>query len=106
MPSQAAGYILLTFKVHEEGEQYVSECIELGVASCGATIDEAFEAIRDATTVYLQTLEDEGELEQVFAERAITILAGEPPEDGRAVFIAVRPGECGSPETLRIPVPA
>lgn len=96
----------MTLKVHKEGDQYVSECVELGVASCGDTLEEAFEAIKDATAVYLDTLEDEGERERVFAERGITVLPGEPPADGREVSVRVRPDEYVSPETVRIPVPA
>ena len=48
----------LTFKAYKEGDQYVSECVELGVTSCGDTLDEAFGAITDAATLYLDTLAD------------------------------------------------
>ena len=106
MPPQTAGYIVLTLKAHKEGDQYASECAELGVGSCGSTLDEAFEAIKDATLVYLETLEDEGELERVFAERGITIIPGEPPAPGGEIAVRARPEEYVSPETIRIPVPA
>ena len=68
MIGERDGYIILTFKVHAEDGQYVSECPELGVASCGDTIDKAFKAVQDATAVYLETLTDEGETERVMTE--------------------------------------
>jgi predicted RNase H-like HicB family nuclease len=106
MPSRVDGYIVLTLKVHEEDGQYVSECVELGVASCGETIDEAFDAIKDATAVYLTTLEDEGELEGVLAERGVRVVPGEPPEDGREVQVTARLREYVSLQTVPLPVPA
>lgn len=99
------GHIVITLKAHREGEQYVSECVELGLASCGDTLDEAFQAIQNAVTVYLETLQDEGELERVLAERKITVVAGEPPDNGRAVQVTARPREYVSAETVRVPVP-
>ncbi|MGH2584193.1 MAG: type II toxin-antitoxin system HicB family antitoxin [Dehalococcoidia bacterium] len=100
---QDRGYILLTFKVHEEDGQYVSECDELGVASCGDTIQEAFDAIEDAVTSYLETLEEEGERERVFAERGIRILPGDLPLDGVEVQVRVPPNEYVSPHPMRVP---
>lgn len=48
--------VLLTFAVWREGKDYISECLELGVASCGDTEEEALEAIQDATRGYIETL--------------------------------------------------
>ena len=106
MSQDVKGHVVLTLKVNRERSQYVSVCEELGVASCGNTVEEAFEAAKDATTVYLQTLDDEGMLEEVLAERGVKVLPGDPPaEDGE-----VRPTE-GTREyvsalPLAIPVPA
>src|SRR6266540_1619864 len=102
----ALGHVLLTLKVRREGDQYVSECIELGVASCGKTIDGAFAAIKDATSLYLQTLHDEGELERVLAERGVAITPGEPHENGREIQVTARPREYVSAELLVVPASA
>ncbi len=104
--SRVAGYVLLTLRARREGEQYVSECVELGVASCGGTIDEAFEAIKDAAAVYLQTLDDEGELERVLAARGVEVIPGEPPEEGGEIRVMARPKEYVSAEPLPLPIPA
>ena len=106
MVVKSPGYIVLTLKVHQEDGQYVSECPELGVASFGETIGEAFEAIKDATAVYLATLDDEGELERILAARGIAIIPGEPTEDGRERQVTARPKEYVSLETVPLPLSA
>lgn len=68
---RTSGHIVRTFRVHEEDGRYVSVCDELDVPSCGDTIDEAFENLADAVTLYLNTLDDAGESERVFTERNI-----------------------------------
>ena len=44
----------LTATVWQEGDQYVSRCPELGVASCGDTPDQALDALREAVELYLE----------------------------------------------------
>lgn len=66
-------YIVVTLALHREGRAWVSECVELGTVSCGSTEQEALENIKDATTLYLNGLEDLGECEQVLREKGITI---------------------------------
>ena len=100
-----AGYILLTFRVYHEGKQWVSECLELGTTSCGESIEEALENVKDATLLYLQTIEANGTKQRIFRERNIRVLSGEPPElaeiRGRA-----RPNEILSPYVHKVPVSA
>jgi predicted RNase H-like HicB family nuclease len=44
----------LTATVWQEGEQYVSRCPELGVASCGDTPDHALNELQEAVELYLE----------------------------------------------------
>lgn len=67
-------YLDLHFSGHEEDGQWVSECIELGVVSCGDTAQEALEAILEATNLYIETLKDEGELQRVFRDRGVRMI--------------------------------
>jgi len=69
-------YIIVTFEIDKEGDQYVSQCIELGTFSCGDTETEALENITDATGLYLNTLEDVGECERVLEEKGIQVHSG------------------------------
>ena len=70
------GHIVLTLLIHEEEGQYVSRCPELGTASCGDTIDEALYNIREATQLYLNSIETAGERERIFRKRGIQIYPG------------------------------
>lgn len=79
------GYVTFTFRIHREEAQYVARCVELGISSCGDSLDEALENIEEATTLYLNTLEEVGERDRVFSDAGIEILPGEPVE--RAVNV-------------------
>ena len=72
--SPVGDIVVLTSVVEPEGEMFVSTCIELGTASCGDTIQEAFENLEEAIAVHLNALEELGETERVFHERGIEIL--------------------------------
>lgn len=97
------GYAILTFRVRSEDGQYVSECDELGVASCGDSMQDAFDAVRDAVEVYLETLDGEGERNRVLSERGVTIVAGEPRAQPTEVQIRAHPNEFVSPQVVRLP---
>ena len=75
----ASREIELSLRVYREDGQWVAECDELDVSSCGDSVEEALENIHDAIVVYLTTLEAEGELERVFAERGIRLLPSRLP---------------------------
>ena len=72
------GYIALTLEAYPEGRAFVSRCRELGVTSCGDSIGDAIEAVRDAVTTYLNAIEQLGERSRIFAEKSIEILLTKP----------------------------
>ena len=74
------GMIVLTTLVEPEGDKYVSWCEELGTASCGDTVEEAFANILEAVEVHLNGLEEVGETERVFEERGIKVLPNSSEE--------------------------
>ena len=67
------GTILLTEVAEQEGDQFAVQCPELGIASCGDSIEEAFGNIREAIALHLNVLEELGDRERVFRERGIEI---------------------------------
>jgi predicted RNase H-like HicB family nuclease len=91
--SRLLGFIELTFIASEEEGGYVSTCPELGIASQGKTVDEAFENLKDATQVYLETIQQLGERERVFKERHIRIRRTEPKE---AKTLKLQPSQVAS----------
>lgn len=66
-------YITLTIVIEEADNQHAAYCVELDTASCGTTLEEAFENIKEAITVDLNALEDIGGREQFFLERGIEV---------------------------------
>ena len=72
--SPVGDIVVLTSVVEPEDDMFVSTCIELGTASCGDTIQEAFDNLEEAIAVHLNALEELGETERVFHERGIEIL--------------------------------
>jgi len=42
----------LKFVVYREGKYYVSQCLNVDIASCGDTIDEAIQNLKEATELY------------------------------------------------------
>jgi len=66
----------LTALVWKEGDQYVSKCPELEVASCGDTIEEALENLKEAVELYIENAKELGtlddEFEAVFSKKFVT----------------------------------
>lgn len=83
-------YILLSYTVHREGDQYVSLCRELDISSCGSTVDEALQKALDATQLYLTTLEDLGECLERLSERGVRVL---DKPSGVKLPVPSRPGQ-------------
>jgi predicted RNase H-like HicB family nuclease len=82
MIKDARGSVLLTGIVAEEDGQFVSYCRELGTASCGDTIEEAFDNLWDAVEVHLDALAETDEILRVLREKNIRIdYDDEPPID-------------------------
>ncbi len=54
-----------TVVVWKERDAYVSKCPELGVASCGDSITEATENLKEAVELYLENAESLGILDDV-----------------------------------------
>src|SRR6185295_19855016 len=72
------GYITLTLEAIPEGRSYVSRCPELGVTSCGDSMGEAIESVKDAVATYLSALTKLGERTRVFKEKGIEIRKSRP----------------------------
>jgi predicted RNase H-like HicB family nuclease len=101
-------HIVVTIRLSKSpGEtEYVSECLELGISSCGVTIDEALAMAEEAVSLYIETLADEGELDRLLADRGILVEA-EPFSDTEAgVAIRVPIDSVVSRRAVPVPSPA
>ena len=66
-------FLQLTMVAWQEGAQFVSKCLELEVASCGDTRQEAMANIKEAVEVYLEDLLDLGEMERTLREKGVQV---------------------------------
>ncbi|MCL6642756.1 MAG: hypothetical protein K6T71_05485 [Candidatus Bipolaricaulota bacterium] len=86
----------LTCLVKKEGEQYSSLCLELDVASCGKTREEAFEGLKAAVETYVSYLVQEGREDEIYRavpqEAVREFLLGEV-EERKLITIYVMPLE-------------
>jgi predicted RNase H-like HicB family nuclease len=48
----------LTAALHQEGDWYIAQCLEVDVASQGHTIDEALANLAEAVELYLEEVDD------------------------------------------------
>jgi predicted RNase H-like HicB family nuclease len=68
-------FVLLAFTLQPatDIQGVVAFCPALGVASQGATPEEAENNIREAVGLYLTAIDDDGDLDRVFAEKGLTV---------------------------------
>lgn len=97
-------YITVTVRIQREGEHFSAHCVELGTASCGETLDEAFENIKEAVQVHLNALEKLGERPRFFKEHGIRVKSYHEP--GRRVAFQRKVYTDTLTTTCNIPVPA
>ncbi len=96
----SAGFITLTLEVVPERDLFVSRCLELDVASCGDTMDEALRNVEEATLEYLNAIDRLGERDRIFSERGITIRRTRPRMVRREYELP--PGSFAGPYVARI----
>jgi len=73
MSDTREGYVELTVKLAKEDDgRWTAECLELGTAGFGDTLDEAFEIINDLVALHLNALEDAGQCRAFLREHGIT----------------------------------
>ncbi len=101
MAKEDPGFIRVTVRIHPEGDQYVAECVELGLATCADSLDEAARRIEEATSLYLLTLHDEGEIERALREAGIERKFEDPVDE--TVEVAVHPREFVTSHSVRGP---
>lgn len=97
-PGEPTLYAQLTIAIWPEGDQWVSRCLEFDVASSGPDPDTAALEAADAVCSYVNTLEELGERDRVFAERSIAVYAM-PPATWRPSDV---PPEIASRDRLQV----
>jgi hypothetical protein len=76
---KVAGFAVFTFAFHKEGRYWVGECLELGTATDGRTLEKVDDELTRLVSLHLEALEDIGERERFFRERNVKFFTGEIP---------------------------
>lgn len=76
--------LTLTDVVKQEGDQYAALCLELDVASCGETREEAMAALRDAVETYLEYMRDKSRKDEILRPVPIEALREFLPEGSKS----------------------
>jgi predicted RNase H-like HicB family nuclease len=99
-----SGYIELTVKVTHEDDGYVATCEELGVSTCGDSLDNLVEELRAMVLQHLDVLTRNGVLLDFLKKNGIRLHRGIPAASPRALRLPVRPGEMVTRLTERLPM--
>src|SRR5690349_18607651 len=76
----AHGFVILTLAFRKEGLRWLGQCLELGTATDGRTLERVHEDLRELIEMHLEGLEEVGERERFFAERGIRFYTDELPD--------------------------
>ena len=98
------GYVVLTGTVQWDEVAYWSRCPELGVASCGDTVEEVLDGLAEAIEVYLEDWDDPEDLARMLRENGVEIETG--PRPNASVKASVPVGKIVRVYVQPIPVPA
>ena len=104
VPETAGGYVVLTGYTEAEDDGFNAYCPELGVATCGDTVEEVLDGLQDALAVYLEDWDDPDDLARMLRENGVEIKTGLPPRD--LVKAAVPIGKTVRVYVQPVPVPA
>ncbi len=66
--SKIKNRINFTSQIWEEGGIFIAHSPELGVSSCGKTIEEARKNIKEAVELFIETAENMGTLNEILEE--------------------------------------
>ena len=97
------GYVVLTGYTEPEDDGFNAYCPELGVATCGDTVEEALDNLGDAIGLQVLELADIGRLERDLREKGITVKAGPLPAE--SVIAPVPVGKTIRVYVLPVPAP-
>jgi len=102
--ARRSGYIQVTVRFATEGKQWAAECLELGTAACGDSLEEAKDAITDLIVLHLNALEDVGTCAKFLKEHGVVIHRHRPKP--ARTKVPVRTGEFVTRLTEEIPLVA
>ncbi len=71
----AEGFVILTLGFRQEGRRWTGECLELGTATYGRSLNQVKDELHELAVLHLNALEDVGESGRFFKEHGIRFYA-------------------------------
>lgn len=102
-PTTTAGYVVLTGIVAAEDGGFNAHCPQLGLATCGDTVEEVLDGLSDAIQVYLDDWDDPDDLARMLRANGVSIKTTPPP--AAAVSASVPAGKTLRVYVQKLPVP-
>lgn len=100
---RAVGHILLTIRICRDDDGYSAVCEELGVSTCGDSLDGLMTELQAMVSQHLNALEHNGVRAAFFHKHGIRVIKGTPSKSPRSVQLSVRPGEMVTRMTESLP---
>ena len=76
---EAGGFVILTYCFRRENKRWLGECLELGTASYGRTLQQAHDELMELVELHLDCLEDVGERAHLFETHNIRYYTADTP---------------------------
>ena len=81
-------YVVLTFRFEPEDGGWFGKCVELGTATWAESLAQLEEELRDLVGLHLVTLEETGQLGQLFDKWRVKLHADIPTETSKSLPVS------------------
>lgn len=75
--SEIVGYAILTLLFRQKRTTWTGECVELGTATDGPTLDRTHDELVDLVILHLNALEEAGERDRFFKKHGVQLYAAD-----------------------------
>jgi len=101
------GYLLLSQRIAIDNGLFVAVCDELGIASCGGSVEQAREGLKQDAELLLRWLDDKDELDAYLNDRNLKVSHDEASQPCK-VFdnVSIRESEFLTTFRVNLPVAA
>jgi len=73
---------IVTIELRQEGNSWLAECLEVGTATYGPTLEQARKEIVEAMTLQLNQVEELGFIDEFMRDHGVQQVPIEPPREG------------------------
>lgn len=102
---RAGSQILLTLRFSQEDSKYVGFCDDLGLASCGNTLEDAKSSLQEAIMLVLNRMTEMGEVQDYLEGRDVEVFQSAAPGRSTKTFdhISLKNNEWLTTTSVQVP---